>query len=94
MKFSNNPYYVQKLYVVFFFLFSFFSAIFYSYTKVNNLFHLSAIFFVITLYFDKDFRLTFFRSNEIRRGLGLTAAMLLYFSFSNLWSNDPANIEK
>ncbi|ENG6109356.1 O-antigen ligase family protein [Serratia liquefaciens] len=93
MKFSNNPYYVQKLYVVFFFLFSFFSAIFYSYTKVNNLFHLSAIFFVITLYFDKDFRLTLFRSNEIRRGLGLTAAMLLYFSFSNLWSNDPANIE-
>ncbi|CAI1192322.1 Lipid A core - O-antigen ligase and related enzymes [Serratia ficaria] len=93
MNFSNNAARIQQLYVAFFFLFSFFSAIFCSYTKVNNLFHLSAMLFIITLYFDKDLRLSFFRHDEIRRGLGIIAAMLLYFAFSNLWTNDPANIE-
>jgi O-antigen ligase len=49
--------------------------------------------FIITLYFDKNLRLSFFRHDEIRRGLGIIAAMLLYFAFSNLWTNNPANIE-
>ncbi|MHA7849146.1 O-antigen ligase family protein [Serratia sp. D1N4] len=89
----SNPFRPKKLYVMFFFLFSFFSAIFCGFTKVNNLFHLSAIFFIITLYLDKDLRLSFFRNRESRQGLALIAAMLLYFSFSNLWSSEPFNIE-
>lgn len=93
MKFSNNAFHPKKLYVTFFFLFSFFSAIFCGFTKVNNLFHLSAILFIITLYLDKDIRLSFFRNREIRCGLALITAMLLYFAFSNLWSSEPLNIE-
>ncbi|CAI0795939.1 Lipid A core - O-antigen ligase and related enzymes [Serratia entomophila] len=93
MNFSNNTFRPQKLYVAFFFLFSFFSAIFCNYTKVNNLFHLAAIFFIITLYLDKDLRLSFWRNKEVCCGLGFATAMLFYFSLSNLWSNDPANIE-
>lgn len=93
MNYSNNTARTQKLYVAFFFFFSFFSAIFCSYTKVNNLFHLSAILFIITLYCDKNLRLSFFRHDEIQHGLSIIAAMLLYFSFSNLWTNDPTNIE-
>ncbi|CAH5482486.1 MULTISPECIES: O-antigen ligase family protein [Serratia] len=93
MKFSSNAFQPRQLYVVFLFLFSFFSAIFCGYTKVNNLFHLAAIFFTIALYRNADLRLTFSLNHEVRRGLGLTAAMLCYFAFSNLWSNDPANIE-
>lgn len=93
MNFSNNFFHPKKLYVTLFFLFSFFSAIFCSATKVNNLFHLSAIFFIITLYLDKELRLSFFRNRDIRLGLALIAAMLFYFTLSNLWSNQPFNIE-
>lgn len=93
MKFSNNAFQPRRLYVAFLFLFSFFSAIFCGYTKVNNLFHLAAIFFAIALYRHRDLRLIFSRNDEVRRGLTLIAVMLGYFAFSNLWSNDPANIE-
>lgn len=93
MNYLNSAFHPKKLYVLFFLLFSFFSVIFCGLTKVNNLFHLSAILFIITLYLDKDLRMAFFRNRETRQGMAFIAAMLLYFSFSNLWSDDPGNIE-
>lgn len=93
MQYSSNAFHPKKLYVLFFLLFSFFSAIFCGFTKVNNLFHLSAILFIITLYLDKDLRMSFFRHRETRWGLALIGAMLLYFACSNLWTDDPGNIE-
>jgi O-antigen ligase len=93
MNYLNNAFHPKKLYVLFFFLFSFFSVIFYGFTKVNNLFHLSALLFIITLYLDKDLRMALYRNRDTRQGMAFIAAMLLYFSASNLWSDDPGNIE-
>lgn len=77
----------------FFLAFLFFSAIFCSYTKVNNLFHISLILFCITLIFIPESRKVFTLNRERKKGFIYVTLFLVYFSLSNLWGAKPANIE-
>ncbi|WP_213992473.1 O-antigen ligase family protein [Sodalis sp. dw_96] len=80
----------EKNYIFFYQLFLMFSAIFCGYSKVNNLFHLSLILLVITLFTDKKKLVgIFLKDTAFKKGFLITAGFLLYFCLSTLWSDNP-----
>jgi len=82
----------ERSYYFFFLLFTFFSAIFCGYTRVNNLFHLASLIFIITLFVNPEFRRHVFCRKELRYGIGFAALYMLYYSISDLWGEQPRNI--
>lgn len=83
----------ERLYYFLFTSFIFLSAVFCGYTRVNNVFHLSALTFTLTLCAKKKFRDHLFQNKTFVRGIILSAAFLLFFSLSNLWGENPKNTE-
>ncbi|RLR18007.1 hypothetical protein D8L93_04510 [Sodalis-like symbiont of Bactericera trigonica] len=69
---------------VFFTLFLFFSAIFYGDTRVNNLFHLSALCLLVMLAGNAVLRRQLFSDRRFNLGLLLTILMLGYFCLTTL----------
>lgn len=88
----NNHLRLEKAYSLLFILFMFFSAIFCNVSKVNLLFHGSLIIFIITLFLSYESRKIFLNDKSFLKGLILPLLFLLYFSFTNLWSQNPGNI--
>lgn len=83
---------VEKSYAFIFIAFIFFSAIFCNVSKVNLLFHTSLILFVGTLAFSHETRKKFISDQPYLKGLVFPLVFLVYFSLTNLWSNNPSNI--
>lgn len=83
----------ERLYYFFFIFFIFMSAIFCGHTRVNNLFHLSALAFILTLCTKKECRDSLFKNKKFIYGIILSSAFLLFFSLSNLWGGSPRNTE-
>ena len=83
---------VEKSYAFIFIAFVFFSAIFCNVSKVNLLFHVSLILFIGTLIFSHKTRKNFIHDQPFLKGLIFPLIFLIYFSLSNLWSNNPGNI--
>lgn len=78
---------------VFLFLaFSFFSAIFCGKTRVNNLFHLSAVLLIIMIFSRPLLRQRLFSNQPAMKGMALTLAFLIYYAISALWGAEPGNI--
>ncbi|WP_204376366.1 O-antigen ligase family protein, partial [Sodalis-like endosymbiont of Proechinophthirus fluctus] len=73
-------------------LFLFFGAIFCGYTRVNNLFHLSALCLLGMLAGNPILRRQLFNDRRFNTGLSLSALMLGYFCLSTLWSAQPVNL--
>lgn len=83
---------VTALIAVYAFLtFSFFSAIFCGHTRVNNLFHISAFFFLLTWVTRQEFRQDWLNRRAAVSGIALTACFLAYYSASNLWGGTPSD---
>lgn len=89
MMLSRVSFYAGKGFQVFFPLFLFFSAIFCGYTRVNNLFHLSALCLLGMLAGNPVLRRQLFDDRRFNTGLSLTALMLGYFCLTTLWSAHP-----
>ncbi|MCE0847484.1 O-antigen ligase family protein [Buttiauxella sp. A2-C1_F] len=83
---------IEKSYAFIFIAFIFFSAIFCNISKVNLFFHVSLILFIGTLIFSHKTRITFINDQPYLKGLIFPLIFLIYFSLSNLWSNNPGNI--
>ncbi|MGB3252629.1 O-antigen ligase family protein [Buttiauxella gaviniae] len=83
---------IEKSYAFIFIAFIFFSAIFCNVSKVNLLFHISLILFVVTLAFSHETRKNFINDQSYIKGLIFPLVFLVYFSLTNLWSNNPSNI--
>lgn len=78
---------------VFFFLsFMFFSAIFCGQTRVNNLFHISALILIGCFFAYRPLRQSFCSNRKSLLGLFLTLLFLLYYSFSAIWGQHPGDI--
>lgn len=75
-----------------FLAFSFFSAIFCGFTRVNNLFHIAAFFFLLTLFSKPAFRQAWLNRRSTVVGILLAACFLTYYSASNLWGGTPDNM--
>ncbi|MGB7802713.1 O-antigen ligase family protein [Buttiauxella sp.] len=88
----TSPLRTEKIYSLFFVAFMFFSAIFCNVSKVNLLFHISLILFLSTLIFSPQSRDKFLRDKTFLKGLIFPLLFLLYFSLSNLWSQNPVNV--
>lgn len=84
---------LERLYSAFFALFLFASTLFCGFTRVNNIFHVAAFFFVLLLFRRPLFRQHLIADRRLMTGLILAACYLIYFSLSNLWSTQPSNIE-
>ncbi|CAI2411217.1 TPA: O-antigen ligase family protein [Serratia liquefaciens] len=69
--------------------FSFFSAIFCGFTRVNNLFHLAAFFFLLTLATRPGVRSAWLNRRAANAGMALVACFLAYYAVSNLWGGTP-----
>ncbi len=83
----------ERNYILFFQIFLFFSAIFCGYTRVNNLYHLTLILLIITLFTDKKkIVTTFLEDSAFKTGFSITAVFLLYFSISCFWSDNPRDV--
>ncbi len=85
MSFSKKTDITALIYVYAFLTFSFFSAIFCGHTRVNNLFHISAVFFLMTLFGQPEFRQIWLNRRAAGTGIALAACFLAYYSASNLW---------
>lgn len=79
-------------YPVIFYLFLFFSSIFCIATRVNNLFHLTLILFVLSLC--NRHHLNTLLENSRGKGLTFIAIIIfaVYFALSNLWGGTAANL--
>lgn len=79
-------------YPVIFYLFLFFSSIFCIATRVNNLFHLTLILFVLSLC--NRHHLNTLLENSRGKGLTFIAIIIfaVYFALSNLWGGTPTNL--
>lgn len=84
---------LERLCFAFFGSFLFFSAIFCSYTRVTNLFHLAAACFLLMLLRRPLFRQDLWANPRLKTGLVMAALYLGYYSLSNLWTTNPLNIE-
>ncbi|MGL9774283.1 MAG: hypothetical protein ACR5LG_11095 [Sodalis sp. (in: enterobacteria)] len=73
-----------KGFQIFFPLFLFFSAIFCGYTRVNNLFHLSALCLLVMLAANASLRRQLFSDRRLNLGLLLSTLMLGYFCLTTL----------
>ena len=83
---------VEKSYAFIFIAFIFLSSIFCNTSKVNLLFHISLILFIGTLILSHESRKRFINDRVFLKGLIFPFLFLMYFSLSNLWSNNPGNI--
>jgi O-antigen ligase len=83
---------LEKSYIFLFIGFTFFSAIFCNISKVNLLFHASLVLFFITMIISHHTRNKFIEDISFLKSLILPGIFLLYFSLSNLWSENPENI--
>jgi O-antigen ligase len=83
---------LEKSYVFLFIGFTFFSAIFCNISKVNLLFHASVVLFVITMIVSHYARNKLIEDANFLKSLILPGIFLLYFSLTNLWSDNPGNI--
>lgn len=92
MNYLNKLRSAQKFYTAFFFAFSLLSTIFNGSTRVNNIFHLSAILFIISLFQNKELRSSLTNEPNPKRILIITFTFLIYYSISNLWTAEPFNI--
>ncbi|BAE75473.1 putative lipid A core:surface polymer ligase [Sodalis glossinidius str. 'morsitans'] len=92
MMLSRASEYAGKGFQVFFPLFLFFSAIFCGYTRVNNLFHLSALCLLVMLAGNAVLRRQLFSDRRFNIGLSLTTLMLGYFCLTTLWSPHPQTL--
>jgi len=82
---------VEGLFYSLFILFIFISAIFCGLTRSNNIFHISALTFLVTLYLKESFRRELFNNKRYLYGVIFSAGYLIYISISNLWGDDPHN---
>lgn len=72
--------------------FSFFSAIFIGYTRVNNLFHVAALLFILAMLFKSQHCRPLMSNHSALRGIGLILIFLCYYSYSSLWSLKPRDL--
>ncbi|MBI3311433.1 MAG: O-antigen ligase family protein, partial [Serratia liquefaciens] len=89
MSFSKNSDITASIFYYAFLAFSFFSAIFCGFTRVNNLFHIAAFFFLLTLWTRPEFRQAWLKRRAAVTGMALAAGFLAYYSVSNLWGGTP-----
>jgi O-antigen ligase len=89
MFFSKKADITTSIYVYAFLTFSFFSAIFCGHTRVNNLFHISAFFFLLALVSRAELRQIWLNRRAASKGIALAACFLAYYSASNLWGGTP-----
>jgi O-antigen ligase len=89
---STNHSRLEKSYIFLFIGFTFFSAIFCNVSKVNLLFHASLVLLFITMIISHHTRNRFIEDVGFLKNLILPGVFLLYFSLSNLWSENPGNI--
>lgn len=92
MIFSRRTDVTALISVYAFLAFSFFSAIFCGFTRVNNLFHIAAFFFLFTLCTRTAFRQAWHKRRSAVVGIVLAACFLTYYSASNLWGGTPGNM--
>lgn len=83
---------LEKSYSLIFIGFIFFSAIFCNISKVNLLFHISFVLFVVSLVISQKARTNFISDRQFLTGIIFPFIFLLYFAISNLWSDNPGNI--
>ncbi len=57
-------------------------------SKVNNLFHVSLIFFLAIFFSNKKRRDDLVKKTELKKGIIIITLFLFYFSMSTLWSSD------
>lgn len=89
MIFSKKTDVTTQIAVYVFLAFCFFSAIFCGHTRVNNLFHISAFFFLLTLATRPEFRQAWLGRRAALIGIALAAYFLAYYSASNFWGGTP-----
>ncbi|MCT4714163.1 O-antigen ligase family protein [Enterobacteriaceae bacterium H18W14] len=88
----NKKLRIEKIYIQLFVAFMFFSAIFCNISKINLLFHSALIIFIGTILFFTESRHALLKDRAFFIGLILSFVFLLYYSASNLWSQNPSNI--
>jgi len=92
MYFLKNKITLEKCYLFFFTLFLFFSAIFCISTRVNNLFHISGVLFLIALAISSDIRKKTLHRKNIRIGVFTIGVFAIYFGISNLWGGNDETL--
>lgn len=78
--------------LLFYSAFLFFLPVFGGAVRVSNLFHVAATLMLIALVFRKKIRDIITQQKLFNRGLCLVTLMLVWFTLSNLWGDNPANI--
>ncbi|CCP01196.1 Putative lipopolysaccharide biosynthesis protein [Erwinia amylovora Ea644] len=78
--------------LLFYSAFIFFLPIFGGVVRVSNLFHIASTLMLIAVLFRKSIRDIVFQQRLFNRGLCLVTLMLVWFTLSNLWGDNPANI--
>lgn len=91
MFFSKKADFTTALYVYSFLAFSFFSAVFCGHTRVNNLFHIAAFFYLVAFVTHPELRSAWLKQRKAVPGLALAAGFLAYYSASNLWGGTPGD---
>jgi len=89
---SKKPDWVYQAGIFSFLAFSFFSAIFCGQTRVNNLFHISALLLAMLLLTRPQQRQRLFANTAAMTGMALVLLFLLYYSISALWGADPGDM--
>ncbi len=88
----RKPDQLYRLGSMLFFAFTFFSAIFCGKTRVNNLFHLSALLWVIAVVLWPPLRRQLLSNRQALCGGLLTSTFLFYYSLSSLWGDTPSDV--
>lgn len=83
---------LNKVRYLTFSLFLFFMPLLGDYFRVTNLFHISFALLLLSLLMDKQFRQQFFAEKDMLYGIMAMSPFLIYFSLSNLWSDNAGNI--
>ena len=92
MYFLKNKITLEQCYLFFFTLFLFFSAIFCISTRVNNLFHISGVLFLIALAISSDIRKKTLQKKNIRTGVFAIGVFAIYYGISNFWGGNDETL--
>lgn len=92
MYFLKNKITLEKCYLFFFTLFLFFSAIFCISTRVNNLFHISGVLFLIACGVSPMVRKKILQKKNLVIGLCTIGIFVIYFGISNLWGGNDETL--
>lgn len=88
MHFLKNKVPLEKLYLFFFTMFLFFSALLCMSTRTNNLFHISGILFVIAFAISPTLRSKILAKMNLVVGISTIAIFAIYYAISNFWGGN------